>query len=220
MVKVSGVPYEVELDPPNVRLVWATESMEGYIAAMARVSNPENQDNPDYERLIRYLIRHQHWSPFEMVNVCMEINCTRDIARQILRHRSFTFQEFSQRYAEAQQWDISEARLQDTKNRQNSLETADKDIQRWWQEEQQNVLRQAKTSYTNALRLGIAKEVARKVLPEGLTMSRMYMNGTLRSWVHYVTLRTDNGTQKEHRIIAEQCKTILTELCPTVMKSL
>jgi thymidylate synthase (FAD) len=187
---------------------------------MARVSNPENQDNPDYERLIRYLIKHQHWSPFEMVNVCMEINCTRDIARQILRHRSFTFQEFSQRYAEAQQWDISEARMQDNKNRQNSLETADKDTQRWWQEEQQKVLKQAKTAYSNALKLGIAKEVARKVLPEGLTMSKMYMNGTLRSWVHYVTLRSGNGTQKEHRLIAEQCKTILTDLCPTVMKSL
>jgi thymidylate synthase (FAD) len=220
MVKVSGVPYEVELDLPNVSLVWATEGMEGYIAVMARVSNPENQDNPDYERLIRYLIKHQHWSPFEMVNVCMEIKCTRDIARQILRHRSFTFQEFSQRYAEAQQWDISEARMQDNKNRQNSLETADKDTQRWWQEEQQKVLKQAKTAYSNALKLGIAKEVARKVLPEGLTMSKMYMNGTLRSWVHYVTLRSGNGTQKEHRLIAEQCKTILTDLCPTVMNSL
>ncbi len=220
MVKVSGVPYEVELDLPNVSFVWATEGMEGYIAAMARVSNPENQDNPDYERLIRYLIKHQHWSPFEMVNVCMEINCTRDIARQILRHRSFTFQEFSQRYAEAQQWDISEARMQDNKNRQNSLETADKDTQRWWQEEQQKVLKQAKTAYSNALKLGIAKEVARKVLPEGLTMSKMYMNGTLRSWVHYVTLRSGNGTQKEHRLIAEQCKTILTDLCPTVMNAL
>ncbi len=155
-----------------------------------------------------------------MVNVCMEINCTRDIARQILRHRSFTFQEFSQRYAEAQQWDVSEARMQDNKNRQNSLETADKDTQRWWQEEQQKVLKQAKTAYSNALKLGIAKEVARKVLPEGLTMSKMYMNGTLRSWVHYVTLRSGNGTQKEHRLIAEQCKTILKDLCPTVMNAL
>jgi thymidylate synthase (FAD) len=220
MVKVSGVPYEVELEPLNVSLVWATPQIENLIAYMARISNPENQDNPDYERLIRYLIKNQHWSPFEMINVCMEINCTRDIARQILRHRSFTFQEFSQRYAEAQQWDISEARMQDNKNRQNSLETADKDTQRWWQEEQQKVLKQAKTAYSNALKLGIAKEVARKVLPEGLTMSRMYMNGTLRSWVHYVTLRSGNGTQKEHRLIAEQCKTILTDLCPTVMKSL
>lgn len=220
MVKVSGVPYEVELEPLNVSLVWATPQIENLIAYMARISNPENQDNPDYERLIRYLIKNQHWSPFEMINVCMEINCTRDIARQILRHRSFTFQEFSQRYAEAQQWDISEARMQDNKNRQNSLETADKDTQRWWQDEQQKVLKQAKTAYSNALNLGIAKEVARKVLPEGLTMSRMYMNGTLRSWVHYVTLRSGNGTQKEHRLIAEQCKTILTDLCPTVMKSL
>jgi thymidylate synthase (FAD) len=220
MVKVSGVPYEVELEPLNVSLVWATPQIENLIAYMARISNPENQDNPDYERLIRYLIKNQHWSPFEMINVCMEINCTRDIARQILRHRSFTFQEFSQRYAEAQQWDISEARMQDNKNRQNSLETADKDTQRWWQDEQQKVLKQAKTAYSNALNLGIAKEVARKVLPEGLTMSRMYMNGTLRSWVHYVTLRSGNGTQKEHRLIAEQCKTILTDLCPTVMNAL
>lgn len=221
MVRVSGVPYEVELDPPNVKLVWGTPCAEDLIAHMARVSNPKNQENPENsDRLLRYLIKHQHWSPFEMVNVCMEINCTRDIARQILRHRSFTFQEFSQRYAESTDFEYSEARLQDTKNRQASLETADEVLKGNWYYLQQEVLETAQRAYKGALRAGIAKEVARKVLPEGLTMSKMYMNGTLRSWIHYVQLRTGPETQKEHRIVAQQCKDILCQLCPTVMNSL
>jgi thymidylate synthase (FAD) len=205
----------------NVKLVWATPCAEDLIAHMARVSNPKSQENPENsERLIRYLIKHQHWSPFEMSNVCIEIKTTRDIARQILRHRSFSFQEFSQRYAEATDWDLSEARLQDTKNRQNSLETDDKELARWWQEEQQSLIKAAKSSYTHALQLGIAKEVARKLLPEGLTMSTMYMNGTLRSWIHYVQLRCGPETQKEHREVAQKCKEVLEGICPVIMKSL
>lgn len=226
MVKVSGVPYDVDIGSlrsgvhASAKLVWSTEGMEGYIAAMARVSNPDNQNNPHYDYLIRYLIKHQHWSPFEMVNVCMEINCTRDIARQILRHRSFTFQEFSQRYAESTDFVTSEARLQDTKNRQASLETDSEVLHTDWYTLQEHVLETAQRAYKGALRAGIAKEVARKVLPEGLTMSKMYMNGTLRSWIHYVQLRTGPETQKEHRIVAQQCKDILCQLCPTVMNSL
>ena len=220
MVRVSGVPYDVDwpMPKPVVSFVWATPHIENLIAYMARISNPENQDNPDYERLIRYLIKHQHWSPFEMVNVCMEINCTRDIARQILRHRSFTFQEFSQRYAESTDFEYSEARLQDLNNRQASLETDRDDLKGDWYSAQQDVLETALRAYKGALQAGIAKEVARKVLPEGLTMSRMYVNGTLRSWIHYVQLRTGVETQKEHRLVAMECRKILEDLCPTVMK--
>jgi thymidylate synthase (FAD) len=220
--RVSGVPYEVDLPvTDSVRLIWATPDAEEHIAYMARVSNPENQDNADYERLIRYLIKHQHWSPFEMVNICLEINTTRDIARQILRHRSFTFQEFSQRYAKVDIWSLpNKVRLQDNKNRQNSIEVDDPELQKWWEDQQVKLIQQANQSYLEALGKGVAKEVARKVLPEGLTMSRMYMNGSLRSWIHYVTLRTGIETQKEHRVIAQRCKDILIELCPTVMKSL
>jgi thymidylate synthase (FAD) len=219
--RVSGVPYEVDLPvTDSVRLIWATPDAEEHIAYMARVSNPENQDNADYERLIRYLIKHQHWSPFEMVNICLEINCTRDIARQILRHRSFTFQEFSQRYAESTEFIKTEARMQDQNNRQASLETDDTALKMRWCFAQDELLKAAIKTYKEALQAGIAKEVARKVLPEGLTMSRMYINGNLRSWIHYVTLRTGIETQKEHRVIAQRCKDILTELCPTVMKSL
>lgn len=220
MVRVSGVPYEVDLPTPVVSLVWAAPHMENLIAYMARISNPDNQDNPDYERLIRYLIKHKHWSPFEMVNICMEINCTRDIARQILRHRSFTFQEFSQRYAESTDFNYSEARLQDPKNRQASLEAHSDDLKTQWYSDQSEVLQTALRAYKGALKAGIAKEVARKVLPEGLTMSRMYVNGSLRSWIHYVQLRTGEETQKEHRLVAMECAKILEELCPTVMKSL
>ena len=151
-----------------------------------------------------------------MVNVCMEIECTRDIARQIIRHRSFSFQEFSQRYAEAFDMEYGEVRLQDEKNRQNSLPTQDRELQRWWDEQQLLVMKQAQFAYGAALNNGIAKEVARKVLPEGLTMSRMYMNGTLRSWMHYVDIRCDGATQKEHREVAEKCKAILTKLFPSL----
>ena len=201
----------------NVSLVWATPDAERFIAYMARVSNPPNQTNEaTAPKLLRYLKEHKHWSPFEMVNVCMEITCTRDIARQILRHRSFSFQEFSQRYAVADGYELSEARLQDEKNRQNSIEVQDRELHRLWQEQQQEVLRSARYAYEMALNNGIAKEVARKVLPEGLTTSKMYMNGTLRSWMHYVDIRCDVATQKEHREIADKCRAILQDLFPSL----
>ena len=201
----------------NVKLVWATPDAEEKVAYMARVSNPTNQDNKETApKLLRYLMNNKHWSPFEMVNVCMEIECTRDIARQIIRHRSFSFQEFSQRYAEALGAEYGEARMQDEKNRQNSLPTQDRELQRWWDEQQLLVMKQAQFAYGAALNNGIAKEVARKVLPEGLTMSRMYMNGTQRSWMHYVDIRCDVATQKEHREVAEKCKAILTKLFPSL----
>jgi thymidylate synthase (FAD) len=201
----------------KVNLVWVTPDAEEKVAYMARVSNPANQDNKaTAPKLLRYLMNNKHWSPFEMVNVCMEIECTRDIARQIIRHRSFSFQEFSQRYGEAVDWEYSEARLQDEKNRQNSLPTEDRELQRWWDDQQRSLVAQARGVYGAALNNGIAKEVARKVLPEGLTMSRMYMNGTLRSWMHYVDIRCEAATQKEHREIADKCKAILTEQFPSI----
>ena len=198
----------------SVTLIWATPNAEHLIAYMARVSNPENQDNPDTApKLLKYLMDNKHWSPFEMVNVCMEIETTRDIARQILRHRSFSFQEFSQRYK------TSEVRMQDNKNRQNSIAVQDRELMAVWDELQTDVLVAAKRSYEAALGMGIAKEVARKVLPEGLTTSRMYMNGTLRSWMHYVDIRCDKATQKEHRDVADQCKVVLTNLFPSLFAS-
>ncbi len=203
----------------QVKLVWTTPGGDWNIAYMARVSNPDNQDNPEYSKLIGYLMKHKHWSPFEMVNACLEITTTRDIARQILRHRSFSFQEFSQRYAVADGYEYAEARLQDNKNRQNSIEIEDRELQRYWNELQIDVLVQAKRSYEAALKAGIAKEVARKVLPEGITTSKMYMNGTLRSWLHYISVRTDPSTQKEHRIVAEQCKELLAKEFPKVMEA-
>jgi thymidylate synthase (FAD) len=179
---------------------------EEFIAYCARVSNPSNQMNTETsEKLLRYCIRNKHWSIFEMVNVVMEINTTRDIARQILRHRSFSFQEFSQRYADPTKdlgFATREPRLQDTKNRQNSIENADEELSKWWDEKLRTVEFITKATYNQAIDKGIAKEQARAVLPEGLTMSRMYMNGTLRSWIHYCELRCENGTQKEHREIA------------------
>ena len=192
-------------------------SAEGLIAYCARVSNPANQDNPDSERLLKYLVKNKHWSPFEMVHIVMEIQTTRDIGRQILRHRSFSFQEFSQRYAEVQEMsEPREARLQDTKNRQNSIETDNNDLQNSWNLVQNEMLLAAKTYYEWAIKNGIAKELARTVLPEGLTMSRMYMSGSLRSWIHYCELRMANGTQKEHRELATQCWNIITEQFPSL----
>jgi len=204
----------------SVSLVWATPSGDELIAYMARVSNPDNQNNKDTApKLIKYLKNNNHWSPFEMVNMCVEINTTRDIARQILRHRSFSFQEFSQRYAEvAVSMETSEARMQDVTNRQNSIETTDVQLKSWWQAMQQRVADDAEYVYHTALSKGIAKEVARKVLPEGLTPTRMYMNGTLRSWLHYVEIRCDKATQKEHREIAEQCKALLVTHFPSTFK--
>jgi thymidylate synthase (FAD) len=193
--------------------------LQELIAFCAKVSNPAAQINTaTSERLIKYLIKHAHWSPLEMVNATLEIETTRDIAHQIVRHRSFAFQEFSQRYADpAEQGDIfeySEARLQDTKNRQNSISTDDRDLQLWWDMQQKHVAEVAKTIYENAIEKGIAKEQARKVLPEGLTKTRLYMNGTIRSWIHYIDLRSANGTQKEHMEIAVQCAKVIAEIFP------
>jgi thymidylate synthase (FAD) len=202
----------------QVKLVWVTPEAESKIAYMARVSNPANQNNPaSATKLLTYLIKNKHWSPFEMVNVCMEIETTRDIARQILRHRSFSFQEFSQRYAVSEGFvNTSEVRLQDEKNRQNSLYSDDLSLQYWWEGIQRRVTDEAKFLYTAALEKGIAKEVARKLLPEGLTMSKMYMNGTLRSWLHYIDIRCDSATQKEHREVAEQCRDIIFAEFPSI----
>ena len=188
------------------------------VAFCARVSNPSNQFNTETsEKLIKYLIKHQHWSPLEMVSACLEIETTRDIARQILRHRSFSFQEFSQRYADPTK-DLSfvlrEARLQDTKNRQNSVENTNLALATWWEERQKRVIKEAEEAYAWAIDNGIAKEQARAVLPEGLTVSRLYMNGTLRSWIHFIELRSANGTQKEHQEVARQCAKVIAEVFP------
>jgi len=202
----------------QVSLVWVTPQAEELVARMARVSNPANQNNPaSAPKLLKYLIDNKHWSPFEMVNMCVEIKTTRDIARQILRHRSFSFQEFSQRYAVAQGFEMSEARLQDQKNRQNSLETEDRQLAYWWEGAQRRVLQEAQFMYESALAKGIAKEQARKLLPEGMTQSNMYMNGTLRSWMHYVEIRCDKATQKEHREVAEQIRGIMVEQFPSLV---
>jgi len=213
----------------NVKLINYSQDPEGrnlleQIAYCARVSNPGNQDNSETaEKLVRYLIKNQHWSPLEMVSVCLEIDTTRDIARQILRHRSFSFQEFSQRYADASQlgFEIRECRLQDTKNRQNSVALDIKDdVQRrlayQWEQYQLNMQKMCQDTYQWALDHGIAKEQARSVLPEGMTKSRMYMNGTLRSWVHYIQLRSANGTQKEHQQIALDCAAALEPIFPMI----
>jgi len=203
----------------KVKLIWSTPDGENLIAYMARVSNPENQDSKETApKLLKYLIDNKHWSPFEMVNVCMEIETTRDIARQILRHCSFSFQELSQRYAVVHDYDFSDARLQDKKNRQNSIEVQDRELQRFWHESQATVIRTAVGHYEAALANGIAKEVARKLLPEGMMMSRMYMNGTLRSWLHYIDIRCDNATQKEHRVVADQAKVVIQSLFPSLFK--
>jgi len=194
------------------------EDAQDLIAYCARVSNPSNQFNTETsERLIQYLIQHQHWSPLEMVSACIEITTTRDIARQILRHRSFSFQEFSQRYADPTQ-DLSfvlrAARLQDTRNRQNSIETNNEDLALWWDSAQQEVIMLAQKHYARAIELGIAKEQARAILPEGNTVSKLYMNGTLRSWIHFVQLRSANGTQREHQEVARACAQVIAEIFP------
>ena len=199
-------------------------TVDEFIAYVARVSNPSNQNNHlTANKLLRYLAKHKHWSPFEMVNIVMEINTTRDIARQILRHRSFSFQEFSQRYADPTKdlgFVTREARLQDTKNRQNSIESDDGELENQWQGAQQSVRDHVMKAYTWAIENGIAKEQARAVLPEGLTNSRMYMNGTLRSWIHYCGIRTGPETQKEHREIALDAWYAITEQFPSLRDSL
>lgn len=188
------------------------------IAYCARVSNPSNQLNTETsDKLIRYLVKHQHWSPLEMVSACLEITTTRDIARQILRHRSFSFQEFSQRYADPTldlSFVVREARLQDTKNRQNSIITDDAVLESKWQMQQQQVIDTAKEAYRWAIENGIAKEQARAVLPEGNTVSRLYMNGTLRSWIHFIELRSANGTQLEHQQVARECARVIAAIFP------
>jgi thymidylate synthase (FAD) len=215
-MKIELISYS----QPDMRFA---EDMTELVAFCARVSNPGNQSNKDTsEKLIRYLIKNQHWSPLEMVSMCLEIETTRDIARQILRHRSFSFQEFSQRYADPTQdldFEIREARLQDTKNRQNSIEldlsiSDNRKLYDAWNEKQQELIRLAKETYAWAVDNGIAKEQARAVLPEGNTVSRMYMNGTLRSWIHYIQLRSANGTQKEHRDIAIACADVISKIFP------
>jgi thymidylate synthase (FAD) len=214
----------------NVKLIGITapsndhKSAEDLIVYMARVSNPSNQNTTQgNDKLIRYLIKNQHWSPMEMVSVVMEINTTRDIARQILRHRSFSFQEFSQRYADPTKdlsFELREARLQDHKNRQKSIETDDKELDTEWKIKQVNLIAEAKKAYDWAIENGIAKEQARSVLPEGNTQSKLYMNGTLRSWIHYCQLRMENGTQKEHTEVAKACWDIISKEFPNVVAAL
>ena len=220
----------------KVRLVSSTQpaiefneedvgTAQDLIAFTARVSNPANQMNTETsEKLLKYLIKHKHWSPFEMVSACIEIETTRDIAHQIVRHRSFSFQEFSQRYAEPKllgdmdtdQFVIRETRLQDTKNRQNSVMTDDEELEGRWINRQKIVIEAAREAYEWAIENGIAKEQARCVLPEGNTKTRLYMNGTLRSWIHYIELRSANGTQKEHMDIAIACGKVIEELLPMI----
>jgi len=219
-MKVKLISYTqptVEMNEQDLK------TAQDLIAFTARVSNPANQMNTETsEKLLKYLIKHKHWSPFEMVSACIEIETTRDIAHQIVRHRSFSFQEFSQRYAEPKllgdmdtdQFVIRETRLQDTKNRQNSVMTDDEELEGRWIEQQRKVIQAAREAYDWAIKNGIAKEQARCVLPEGNTKTRLYMNGTLRSWIHYIELRSANGTQKEHMDIAIACGQVIAELMP------
>jgi thymidylate synthase (FAD) len=209
-MQVKLVSYTQSVDP--------SQSFQDLVAYCARVSNPANQNNTETnEKLINYLIKNNHWSPLEMVNICLEIETTRDIARQILRHRSFSFQEFSQRYAVANLgFEYKEARIQDKKNRQNSIMIEDSNLQETWETVQSRVAETAETAYKWALDNGIAKEQARAVLPEGMTLSRLYMNGTLRSWVHYIQLRSGNGTQKEHREVALKCAEEISAIFPMI----
>ena len=222
---IEKVTYQPADEIQDVQLIsysqpdiYFVENITELVAFCARVSNPASQQNKESsEKLIRYLIKHQHWSPLEMVSVCLEITTTRDIARQMLRHRSFSFQEFSQRYADPVQelnFVFREARLQDTKNRQNSITTDNLSLHAWWQERQKRVIEEAKNAYEWAIAHGIAKEQARAVLPEGLTISKLYMNGTLRSWIHYIQLRSANGTQQEHIMIAQECAKVIAKIFP------
>jgi len=213
----------------NVRLVsyskppenlYVGNDIQELIAYTARVSNPTNQNNTETsEKLLRYLMREAHWSPFEMVSACLEVTTTRDIARQLLRHRSFSFQEFSQRYADPTldlSFEFKDARLQDTKNRQNSIETDDAELQLNWLKKQAEVVSAAKESYAWAIENGVAKEQARAVLPEGIMESRLYVNGTIRSWIHYIGLRSGHGTQKEHIELARECSKAIEPIFPMI----
>ena len=211
----------ISYSKPPEELNVSKDSQE-LIAYCARVSNPSNQDNTETsERLLRYLIREKHWSPFEMVSACLEVTTTRDIARQLLRHRSFSFQEFSQRYADPTKdlnFHLKDTRLQDTKNRQYSIDTDDATLQFEWLQQQAEVVNVAKKVYGWAIEKGIAKEQARAVLPEGIMDSRLYVNGTIRSWIHYVDLRSGNGTQKEHIEVAQKCALALKPIFPMIME--
>lgn len=217
-VKLNAISHPVGIE--------GVENAEQFIAYAARVSNPEGQvNNLTADKLIRYLIKNKHWSPLEMVSVTMEIETTRDIGRQVLRHRSFSFQEFSQRYASVEAIDESflvyrEARLQDVKNRQNSINTDDEELHRQWQDLQNKVGEQAISAYKTALAMGVAKEQARCLLPEGMTPTRMYMAGTLRSWIHYCDLRCGNGTQLEHKELADEAFAELGKYFPNVIKAI
>lgn len=201
----------------NVKLMWATEKADFMIAKMARVSNPDNQDNAEFRRLLNYLMKHNHVSPFEMASMCVQIDTTRDISRQILRHRSFTYQEFSQRYEDAGKLGdavLRECRLQDDKNRQSSLDCDNEHLATWFDNEQRGVWWRSTEAYREALKQGIAKEQARALLPEGLTPTRLYMQGTLRSWIHYIQVRAGDETQKEHRVIAQGALEVLRQVAP------
>ena len=204
----------------EVKLLTVTPDAEKHMAYCARVSNPANQQNTKFAGLLKYCIEHQHWSIFEQATMTVEINTSRGIAAQILRHRSFTYQEFSQRYADTNLLSdspvIPDLRKQDTKNRQNSIDISDKELEKEWKQRQSEIIDRSQKAYNWALDHGIAKEQARSVLPEGMTMSRMYMNGTLRSWIHYIQLRSGNGTQKEHAEIAKECGLIIGTIFPLI----
>jgi thymidylate synthase (FAD) len=202
----------------NAQLIWVTPDAETLVGKIARVSNPKNEDNPSVEKLLKYLIKHKHWSPFEMVSMCVEIHTTRAIAPQILRHRSFSFQEFSQRYAiptDTFATVLPELRRQDTKNRQNSIDDLPSETQEYYKQRMDDHFREAVNLYESLLHSGVAKECARSVLPLN-TVTRLYMSGTVRSWLHYCDLRCANGTQEEHKQIADSVKEILTENLPTI----
>lgn len=215
-MSVHLISYSV----PAVSISADIGDIQDLISYCARVSNPSNQLNTETsEKLLNYLIKHKHWSPFEMVSACLEVTTTRDIARQILRHRSFSFQEFSQRYAnptEDLKFILREARLQDHSNRQNSIEIHNRLLQEQWEMHQQEVIDLVRTKYEWAIRSGIAKEQARAVLPEGLMESKLYINGTIRSWIHYLEVRTDASTQKEHRLIAQECARVIAKVFPLI----
>ncbi len=204
----------------TAKLIWATPDADKHIGYCARVSNPNNQDNPNVAGLLSYCARNAHWSVFEMASVCIEVSTTRDIARQILRHRSFSFQEFSQRYADATQlgeFAIRECRMQDNKNRQNSLETDDLELTVWWAAAQKRMIDETEFLYSEALKRGIAKEQARALLPEGLTPSKLYVTGTMRSWITFLQARLDVATQKEHRLVAQDVLTVLRNVAPVTV---
>jgi thymidylate synthase (FAD) len=214
-VKVRLIGYT----QPAENAIIGIEDVQDLVAYCARVSNPRNQINSETApKLLDYLIKHKHWSPFEMCSATLEVETTRDIARQFLRHRSFSFQEFSQRYADIRSFDdsfvIREARLQDEKNRQNSVQTNDEKLQRTWEQQQRRVIEASKQAYNWAIENGIAKEQARAVLPEGNTVSRLYVNGTIRSWIHYIELRSGNGTQLEHMELAQEIGRIISKIFP------